>query len=153
MKIRFVMNQATIAELQKNLVWVQKAVVIASTEAVDEIGALVLARAKAATPVRTSALYSSAFIEMEANYDKVIAHVGYGGKYNKLNPETLKWSDSYAVEVHESKARSDQSRKFGATWKFLEKALNSVKPDYDTLLAFYIKEALQFTGNIRISRK
>lgn len=151
--LHFQVDQASFRVMRDNLQLLQGMVMNAALDGVDEMGQLVLMRAKAMTPIKTSALYSSAYIEVEQTASEVTAIIGYGGpKYVKLNPLTLRWSDAYAVTVHEFQGRSEQSRKFGASWKFLEKAVNSIKPDYLPHLARVIGMVLEGTGTLTIQK-
>jgi hypothetical protein len=151
-RIRFSMDKKSLRTFGQNLNKVSRIALTAAYYTLDDLADLVLSESKDKTPVDTRALKSSAFMESEMFPNKVVAHVGYGGKYNKLNPKTFKWTDSYAVDVHEIQSVGNVASKPGTTWKFLEKAINEVNPIFVSLLGEGITAALNKSNEMKIQK-
>lgn len=141
--IIFEMDEASIRELVQNLEIVRAKVMAGAEAGIQNIADRVYNRAWNTCPVSSGLLRSSMYKELEVTADEVRAHVGHGGNYNRLNPNTGKMTDDYAIEVHESYKIRRENRERGATWKWLEKAVNRVKPEFEETLRSYISNSLE----------
>jgi hypothetical protein len=135
-------NESTLMQLISNFAATQGLILEAGTEAMTTVMDGIYSRAWDMCPVFNGYLQSSLYKELEIQGDQINAHVGHGGNYNKLNPITGKWTDEYAIEMHESFKVSAANRARGASWKWLEKAVNEVGPDFETMLGELISGAL-----------
>jgi hypothetical protein len=131
-----------VIQLVGNLEDAGKSALQGSWYGIEYLSDLVYTRAWSGCPVASGTLRASAYKEVEVTHNEAIAHVGFGGKYNRLNVYTGKMSDSYAIDVHEGWKISAASRQYGATRKWLAKALNSVNPIFEKIMAIHIRAAL-----------
>jgi hypothetical protein len=137
-KVEFKFDEKSIEKFGKSMEEIEHGALMGGEAGVQHLMNLVHARAKATCPMNTGYLRESLFQEIEVDGNTINANVGHGGKYQKFNIYSGKYTDEYAVEVHEGHKVSLESRRFGGTWKWLEKAQNSIRDKYEDILQEYI---------------
>jgi hypothetical protein len=149
--VRIRLQQKTADKLVANLNATRGRILTAGFEAIDSVAATVKSRAWETCPVYRGYLRDSLYMESEMNLDSIQAIIGHGGRYNKLNAFTGKYTDEYAVVVHESLKLSVNSALAGATSKWLEKSLNSVRSEYLGILKAYVGAALRGNSEAQLN--
>jgi hypothetical protein len=139
-------DELTLKQLLNNLKITPQIVIAGGSEGINEIKQKIFQEAYNLCPISDGYLRESMYEDMEILADVINANVGHGGSNNKYNVKSGKWTDDYAVEVHEISKQHDG----GTTWKWLEKAVNSLGVDFEFILGKYLEASLN--GNITQAR-
>lgn len=146
--VRIRLEQKTADKLVANLNATRGRILNAGFEAIDELAQTVKNRAWDTCPVYHGYLRDSLYMESEMNIDSIQAIVGHGGAYNRLNAFTGRYTDDYAIIVHET-PRTNAAR--SGSWKWLEKSVNSVGPEFLGILKAYLGAALRGNSEAQLN--
>lgn len=135
--ITITMDKLSVNKVAKNLTAMRSAVIQAAQTGVDSVANDIYIQSDVTCPAVSGTLKSTLYKETEIADNVISSNIGYGGKYAKMNPITNESTDDYAIEVHEAPDRANR-----ATWKWFEKAFNSVSIDAEQKIGNSIRSTL-----------
>jgi hypothetical protein len=151
--ITLAFDDKSLDELSNNLQRAKMAALAGGEQGMQHLLSLAYTRGYTSCPTFTGTLRSSMYQEQETVGDTIEGIVGHGGKYNKFNVYSKKFTDEYAIEVHEGHKIRREARRWGGTSKWLEKAINSLIDKYLQILQEYISASImgRSTAELRAS--
>lgn len=126
-------DKRSIRKFEDRMEAVIHALVFEGENMLSEFGEEAMRMSAEEVPQDTTALLQSAYVEEpEYNEDtgKLSIDIGYGGKKDTLNPETLKMASEYAYEVHEDLNVFHPAGKA----KYLEDPINALQSKFSNRL-------------------
>lgn len=135
--ITITMDKLSVRKVARNLATMRSVVIQAAQAGVESVANEVYDNTDVTCPAVSGTLKSTIYKETEVSGNIISSNIGYGGRYAKINPITHESTDDYAIEVHEAPDRANR-----ATWKWFEKAFNSVTVNAEQKIGNSIRSTL-----------